>query len=375
MLVDARLVGEGVLADDRFVGRELDAGDRGEQARSAEKLLRPDVVRAAETVGARAQRHDDLLEGRVAGALADAADRALDLARAGTDAGQRVGHAEPEVVVAMHGQDRPMYVGHARVYGVNHRVKLIRCRVADGVGQVDDGGAGVDDRLGHAAEEVEVRAEGVLGAEFHFRALVARVGHHASRLVKRLLTGELELELQVQVARGDEGVDARMHRLAERPRRGIDVLLQRAGEAGDGRLLHGARDGGDGLGIARRGDGEARLDNIDPQRLELQRHANLLVEVHAVPRRLLAIAQGGVEETYLYAFLHLLLLSRPTRTVQPRKQKNPAGSIPRGRACDRSPTSVASGTQEFQAGHQQAQAEQRKQRNDRQAAEATTGSG
>ena len=321
VLVDARLVGEGVLADDRLVGRELDAGDRREQARGAEEFFRPDVVRASEVVGARAQRHDNLLEGRVAGAFADAADRALDLARAGPDAGQRVGHAEPEVVVAVHGEDRPVHVGYARVHGVDHGVELVRRGVADGVGQVDDRGAGVDDRLGHAAEEVEVRAEGVLGAELHFRALVARVGHHAARLVERLLAGELEFVLQVQVARGDERMDSRMHRLAESPRRGVDILLQRAGEAGDGRLLHGARDGGDGFGIARRGDGKARLDDIDTQRLELQRHANLFFKVHAVPRRLLAVAQGGVEETYLYAFLHTVFLSHAPLLSRPKNKK------------------------------------------------------
>ena len=42
------------------------------------------MSRSAEVVGAGAQRHHDLLHGGVAGALADAVDRALDLPGAGS---------------------------------------------------------------------------------------------------------------------------------------------------------------------------------------------------------------------------------------------------------------------------------------------------
>ena len=53
---------------------------------------------------ARLQQHHDLLERGVAGALADAVDRAFDLARAGLDACEGVGHREAQVVVAVGGQ-------------------------------------------------------------------------------------------------------------------------------------------------------------------------------------------------------------------------------------------------------------------------------
>ena len=51
------------------------------------------------------QRDDDLLERRVARALADAVHGALDLLRAGLDCGERVRDREPEVVVAV-GRER-----------------------------------------------------------------------------------------------------------------------------------------------------------------------------------------------------------------------------------------------------------------------------
>ena len=58
--------------------------------------------------------HDDLFERRVARALADAVDRALDLPHAGADRGQRVGDGEAEIVVAVRAEDRAVGIRHAR---------------------------------------------------------------------------------------------------------------------------------------------------------------------------------------------------------------------------------------------------------------------
>src|SRR6266581_6879720 len=82
VLVDARLVGEGVLADDGLVRLDVDARDVGEEPRGAEDLLGLDTGLHPEEVLAGAERHDDLLEGGVARPLADTVDGALDLTRA-----------------------------------------------------------------------------------------------------------------------------------------------------------------------------------------------------------------------------------------------------------------------------------------------------
>ena len=74
--------------------------------------LDPRVVRQA--VLADAQRHHELFERRVAGALADAVDRALDLAHAALDGREAVGDREPEVVVAVRAEDGAVGVRHAR---------------------------------------------------------------------------------------------------------------------------------------------------------------------------------------------------------------------------------------------------------------------
>ena len=64
-------------------------------------------VQKPSAVAARVQQHDELLERRVARALADAVDRALDLPRARLRApAKRVGDGEAEVVVAVHARGR-----------------------------------------------------------------------------------------------------------------------------------------------------------------------------------------------------------------------------------------------------------------------------
>ena len=64
---------------------------------------------------ARVQQHHDLLERGVAGALADPVDRALDLARAGQQPGERVGDRQPQVVVAVDRQHDVAQAGHELV--------------------------------------------------------------------------------------------------------------------------------------------------------------------------------------------------------------------------------------------------------------------
>ena len=102
VLVDARLVGERVAADDRLVRLDREAGEVAHEPRRGGDLLGLDAAGELRELGrARPEGHDDLLERRVAGALAEAVDRHLDLARAGLDGGERVGRREPEVVVAV----------------------------------------------------------------------------------------------------------------------------------------------------------------------------------------------------------------------------------------------------------------------------------
>ena len=65
-----------------------------------------------EVIGARAERHHDFFQRGVAGPFADPVDGAFHLARAVADAGERVGHRQAEIVVAVHADDGPLDVRH-----------------------------------------------------------------------------------------------------------------------------------------------------------------------------------------------------------------------------------------------------------------------
>ena len=94
-----------LAADDGLVGRGAEADAFGEHLAGGVELLHDDVVRVGQLVAADHESGGDLFESGVAGALADAVDGALDLARAGLDAGEGVGDGHAEVVMAMGGED------------------------------------------------------------------------------------------------------------------------------------------------------------------------------------------------------------------------------------------------------------------------------
>ncbi len=95
-----------LLADDRLVGLDQEAGQVADQPRCRADLLGLDAAGAAVELGRpRAQRHDHLFQRGVAGSLTEAVDGHFDLARTGLDGGERVGRGEAEVVVAMDADD------------------------------------------------------------------------------------------------------------------------------------------------------------------------------------------------------------------------------------------------------------------------------
>src|SRR5581483_7274023 len=113
VLMDARLVREGVLADDGLVRLHQHARDVGERLAGTEQLFSYDAVLEGHQILAHAHRHDDLFERGVAGALADAVDRAFDLPRPGGHGRQRVRGGQPQIVVAMHADHGAVNVAHA----------------------------------------------------------------------------------------------------------------------------------------------------------------------------------------------------------------------------------------------------------------------
>ena len=141
--MDAGRVREGVRADDGLVGLDQNAGHGGDHARGLVNLLGANISLQAVGVPARVQGHDDFFQRRVAGAFADAVDGAFDLPRARAGGGEGVGRRHAEVVVAVGGQRDVLGAGDVVQDARKQRPVLLRGHIARGVGDVDDGRAGL----------------------------------------------------------------------------------------------------------------------------------------------------------------------------------------------------------------------------------------
>ena len=151
--------------------------------------------------------------------------------------------------------------------------------VADGVGDVDGGGAGVDDGLVDAQQEVVVGAGGVLGAELDLGVaaqLSRRVADPVDGRREGLLAGHPQLVHEVDVAGGDEEVQVRPLGRPERLDAALRVAVAAARQAGHGDALGLRGDALDGLEVARRGGREAGLDDVHVEARQLARDLELL---------------------------------------------------------------------------------------------------
>ena len=90
---------------------------------------------------------------------------------------------------------------------------------------------------------------------------------------------------------------------------GVDVLHLRPRQPAHDRVLGAAGDLLHAVEIAFRGDGEARLDDVDAHLVEELGHFELLVEGHGGAGALLPVAQGGVEDDDAVAVVALVRFS------------------------------------------------------------------
>ena len=177
MLVNAGFMRERVAPDDGLIGLHRKPENGGERLAGGRDVLGANAGGEREAVGADPQRHHDFLQRSVAGAFADAVDGALHLPGAGFNRGQAIGDGEPEIVVAVHGDGRLLDAAHALAKGRDQARELRRDGVADGVRNVERGGAGLDHTLQDRAEEFRVGAGGVLGGELDVVTQGTGIGH------------------------------------------------------------------------------------------------------------------------------------------------------------------------------------------------------
>src|ERR1700716_1822953 len=99
--MDSGGVGEGVAANDRFIGLNVDTSNFAEQLAGGIELFTDDSSFVGVLIRAYFQRHHDFFESSVAGAFADTVDGALYLAGAVGNGGQGVGYGYSQIIVAV----------------------------------------------------------------------------------------------------------------------------------------------------------------------------------------------------------------------------------------------------------------------------------
>jgi hypothetical protein len=104
------------------------------------------------------------------------------------------------------------------------------------------------------------------------------------------------LWVEVDGAGGDEGVNARALGFLQGLGRALDVAGVAAGEGGDRHLAVFAADGVDSVEVALGCHGKSGFHHVHVELNQLARQSHLLGNVHAAAARLLAVAQGGVED-------------------------------------------------------------------------------
>src|SRR5579864_5529103 len=149
-------------------------------------------------------------------------------------------------------------VGHALAEGANQATVLLGYRVAGGIGDVDDGSAGVDGGFDHFEQIRWIGAAGIFGVELDIIGVFAREfdGGNGHLQDFSFLFGEglavafiLKFSGNVNIGSADAGVNAGTFGLGQRFAAGVDVIGNGAGKSADGRTVDFLRDELDGLEV------------------------------------------------------------------------------------------------------------------------------
>ena len=250
MLMDAGLVGEGILAHDGLVARRVHSGDIGDDAA---RRIEPGGVDAGghpEIALASLDRHDDFFQRTVARPFADTVDGALHLAGACVHRSQAVGDRHSEVVVTVCAQSDVLDPANVGDQILEDLRKLFGHCIAHGVRNVHGRGPGLYHGLDHLGQVFQFRARGVLGRELDVVAIVPGVRHRLHCALENFRLGHLQLVLAVDPAGGHEHVNSRTGRILYRVPHPLDILGIAARQTADGRAFDGPGDGLDGLEVS-----------------------------------------------------------------------------------------------------------------------------
>ena len=298
VLVYAGFVRESVLAHHGFVGGQLDADYAADQLRRAEYALRDDVRVKPETVAARAYRHHDFFHRGVARALSDAVHGALNLRRPRFRRGERIRHRHSEVVVAVHRDVRFVYAFDVCADVINHFFHFRGSGISHRVGEVECGRARFQRGARGTREKFVRGARRVLEGKLHVVHEGARVFRMSAYHIDCRVFVDAQFVFEVYGRSGEKDVQTGMRRVFHGFVAFVYVFFAAAAERGDRGAFQHRGNFSHRFEFALARGGEAGFDYVHAHSFQRFRHVEFFVEMHTAPRRLFAVAQGGVEYFY-----------------------------------------------------------------------------
>ena len=258
------------------------------------------------------QRRDQRRQVRVAAALAQTVQRALNLPRARIDRRQRIGDGVPRIVMAMDTQAVAGDTGGDDLGG--DPPHLGRQRAAIGVAQHHPPRARLQRRAEAGQRVIRVRAvavEEMLGIEQRLAPLRHKMRDTCADGLKVLVQRDPECGRHMERVRLAHQTDRRRARIQHR-RQNIIILRRPTNPLGHAEGGHGGARRGhlrEEFAVRRIRPRPSALDVVHPKRIQRLRHGELFRrrELHAL--RLLPVAEGGVEEEQapppVCLFIHL----------------------------------------------------------------------
>ena len=181
ILMDARFMSEGVLADDGFVRLHYYAREPGHHFTGIVYLLGNNIGATIPEIFPYLERHNDFFQRSIAGPLADAVNGALHLPRSVLDSAEGVSHRQSQIIVTVNADyclidvtDPPHQFGNLGAEFVRH---CVTCRVRN----IYRCGASIDDSFCYFRKISDICSAGILGREFHIVSECFRIGHSVAR--------------------------------------------------------------------------------------------------------------------------------------------------------------------------------------------------
>ena len=209
--------------------------------------------------------------------------------------------------MAVGGDNGLVDVGNVVHKVLDFRTVFVRQAVARSIGDIDHRCTGLDDRLDHAGEVLDIGASGVLGVKLHILDVTFGVFHRLDSRFDDLFGRGTQLVIDVLRRNADTRVDAFVLRQPQGVGSNVDILLHGAGQRADRRKGNSLGNLQHGVEITGAGDGKSRLDNVYAEALKQLGDLNFFGGVQLTTGDLLTIAQRGVENVQSLAHTNLFI--------------------------------------------------------------------